>query len=427
MDESRTIATEWRNWSGSVHAQPARVERPRDERELCQVVRSARKIRVVGAGHSFSPLCDTQATLLDLRAIEGSLELSPTGDSAWVPASWTLQRVTETLWRAGRSLANQGDIDTQSVAGALATGTHGTGADLPCLSTFARAFQIVLADGSLIECSPETRPLLFEAQRLSLGLLGVVVRVQIGVVPAYRLRERIDGVAWNEVVETYDQLAAEHRHAEFWVYPYSDRVILKTLDCTTTAERPEPAPNDEEIFRFICETTAQFPQTALPLQRMLTGLVRSRKRSGPAHEIFPTKRNVRFEEMEYEVPRAAGLAALQEARRWIQEQELPVPFPFEYRCTAGDEIWLSPFNKGPVGNISAHQYAKLPWQALFRDLEDIFRAHGGRPHWGKRHSLTAEDVFQLYPKAADFCAVRADADPEAKFANPYLTQLLALG
>ncbi|HKP56899.1 MAG TPA: D-arabinono-1,4-lactone oxidase [Polyangiales bacterium] len=425
-DRNETSTTEWRNWSGSVRTHPERVVRPRGMHEVRDAVRQARKIRVVGAGHSFAPLCDTRDTLLDLSDLPGTLELSATGDSAWAPANWTLERVTTALWSAGFSLSNQGDIDSQSIAGALATGTHGTGGQLQCLSALAREFQMVLADGSLIECSRASRPQLFEAQRLSLGLLGVVVRVRLDIMPAYGLEERVRSVAWNEIVETYDQLAAEKRHAEFWAFPYSEQVILKTLHPTAAFEPLEPTEEGETIFRFICETTARFPQTAAALQQMLTSIVPTRTRSGPARAIFPTKRTVRFEEMEYEVPRAAGLAALQEALRWIRRRNLPVPVPLEYRCTAGDDIWLSPFNKGPVANISAHQYIKLPWESLFKDLESIFRAHGGRPHWGKRHSLTAADVFELYPKATDFCAVRAEVDPEDKFVNPYLSELFAL-
>lgn len=151
-------------------------------------------------------------------------------------------------------------------------------------------------------------------------------------------------------------------------------------------------------------------------------LVRSSRRVGPAHLIVPTERRVRFEEMEYELPREAGFAALDEAMRWIRERRWPVAFPFEFRWTAADDIWLSPFNRGPCSSISVHQYSKLPWQEFFAGVEPILRAHAGRPHWAERHTLTARDVVELYTAAQRFKRVCAEVDAHGKFRNQHLAQ-----
>jgi FAD-linked oxidoreductase len=417
----------WHNWSGSVAAQPARVAAPRSEDELAHLVRASARLRVVGAGHSFQPLCATEGTLIQLAGLDSPVELAPDGRSAWAPGGWSLKRVAAALWELGRSLPNQGDVDPQSLAGAIATGTHGTGEQLGSLSTFARAFRLMLADGSVVECSAESQPELFEAQRLSLGLVGIATRIRIEVVAAYRLEQRIERAALDDIVERFADLAHSRRHAEFFVFPYADDVILKTLH-PTDDDSPFRPPRDDGEARFQrqCDLCNALPFLTGVIQRRLMTGIRGSRRVGPAHQIFPSERRVRFEEMEYELPRDAGFPALREAIRWIRRRKAAVLFPFEFRWTAADDIWLSPFNRGPCASISIHQYARRRWQRLFDQVEPIFRAHGGRPHWAKRHSLAARDVFELYPHAREFCAVRRKVDPEGKFANDYLTKLFDL-
>jgi FAD/FMN-containing dehydrogenase len=285
----------------------------------------------------------------------------------------------------------------------------------------------MLADGSVVECSPDAQPELFEAQRLSLGLLGIATRIRIDVVPAYRLEQRIERVRLDDVVERFAEIARAHRHAEFFVFPYSDDVILKTLHPTEDHSPFRPPRGDSEAqFQRQCDLLTALPFLTGVIQRRLMSGIRGSRRVGPAHQIFPSERTVRFEEMEYELPREAGFPALREAIRWIRRRKAAVLFPFEFRWTAGDDLWLSPFNHGPCASISVHQYARRRWQPVFAGIEPILRDHGGRPHWAKRHSLTARDVFALYPRARDFCAVRDAADPQCKFANDHLTRLFEL-
>ena len=174
---------EWRNWSGSVEAHPRAIARPRTEAKLRALVAGASAVRVVGAGHSFMPLCETDGLLLDLADLEGEIVVAPDGKTADCPAGWSLAKLTEALWAKGLSLSNQGDVNPQTLAGAISTGTHGTGKALGSLATFARAFRLVLADGSIVDCDATHEPELFQAARLSLGLLGVMTRITIDVLP----------------------------------------------------------------------------------------------------------------------------------------------------------------------------------------------------------------------------------------------------
>lgn len=417
----------WKNWSGSVSATPRRIARPKTESELAALVREAHKVRVVGAGHSFMPLCETDGVLISLGQLEGALRFNAERSRVWAPAGWSLAKLTAALWEEGVSLVNQGDVNPQALAGAIATGTHGTGAELGSLSATARGFRLMMPDGAVVACSESERPDLFQAARLSLGLVGVATEIEIDVLPAYHLEEHIESHPFAEIEARWAELAASNRHVEFFVFPYGEYVALKTLN-PAPSEGPLKRMNDldDRLFRMVCDVCAVAPWLTRHLQPAIVRPGVRTRRVGPAYQIFPSERAVRFEEMEYELPRANGFAALKEVIAWIKKRQLPVTFPFEFRLAAADDIWLSPFNATPGASISMHQYAKMPWRKLFAEAEPIFRAHGGRPHWAKRHTLTAHDVDALYPDAVKFKAVRDAIDPGAKFANAHLIETFAI-
>jgi len=415
----------WSNWSGSVTAR-AEVARPQSEDELAALIRGARKVRATGAGHSFMPLCQSDELILGLDRLAGEMRIAADRTTAHIPAGWSIRKLTAALWEEGLSLANQGDVNPQSLAGAMATGTHGTGVDLGSLATMARGFRLVGADGTARWCDAATESELYQAQRLSLGMFGIATEIEVAVVPAYHLEERIEKRRWSEVRESYDELASQHRHIEFWLFPHADDVILKTLTpCDPCDPPPSTTDMEESAFRRVLDVAAKLPFLTPFLQRAMMRTRFDGHRRGPAHAIFPSDRTIRFEEMEYELPRAAGLAALDEVVGWIRKERLPVTFPFEYRTVAADDIWMSPMNAGPVAAISMHQYARMPWQSHFAGAEAIFRSFGGRPHWAKRHTLTRDDVDALYPMAEHYRTARRAADPHGKFLNAHLESLFS--
>lgn len=375
------------------------------------------------------PLCATDGLLLDLSVLEGDIEVAEDRTSVWAPAGMSLAKLTARLWSMGLSLANQGDVNPQSLAGAISTATHGTGETLGSLSTFALGFRIITADGEIVECDAVKRPKMFEAARVSLGLLGVMTRIRISVVPAFHLRQRLFGARIGEIRECFDEWSAANRHAEFFIFPYSDLAVVKILDQVEPPQTPAPVAKDidEGAFRFACELARAMPFT-IPLLQMLMARVGAGESEsfGPAYQVYPSDRTIAFEEMEYELPRAAGLLTLDEVIAEVRRRDLPVVFPFEFRVTAGDDIWLSPFNRGPCASISMHQYGPMDWTAPFAAIEPIFRAAGGRPHWAKRHTLSARDVSELYPRAGEFEKIRSRVDPDGKFANPLMSELFAI-
>ncbi|MBV8594324.1 MAG: FAD-binding protein [Caulobacteraceae bacterium] len=414
----------WRNWSGSVDAAPARIARPTSADELRTLVAGAAEVRVTGAGHSFMPLCATDGLLLSLEEMAGDIEVCADGASAWVPGGWPIHRLGERLWAAGMSLVNQGDIDRQAIAGALSTGTHGTGRDLGSISTQALAFRLVGPAGETIDCDADHSAHLFQAARLGLGMMGVIQRVRLATLPAYRLRETIRRAPLAEVLEDWDHLARDHRHVEFFVFPYADQALLKILDPAPAGDDPPP-PSDQGALQFACNVAARVPALAPALQRLMTRLVGSSTRAAPAWRIFPSERDTRFEEMEYEIPAANGADALRAAIAEVRRRGLPIIFPFEYRAVAADDIWLSPIHAGPCVSISFHQYAPMPWREAFAAVERVFQDAGGRPHWAKRHTLQADDVTRLYPQARRWGEARRAFDPEGKFMNADLRRLFA--
>lgn len=419
----------WRNWSGSVRA-PAKILYPLNEEELAQAIGRYPALRALGAGHSFMPLCETGGALIHLGKMDAMPRIAHDRKTATVPAGWSIAKLTEYLWREGLSLANQGDVNPQALAGAMATGTHGTGA-FGSLSTMARRFRLMDATGRGMWCSADDKPDLFAAQRLSLGLLGIATEIEVAVVPAFHLAERISKRRLASLRESYAEECAQHRHAEFWIFPYSDRAIFKTLDiCDPCAPPRRTQDIGEGLFRALLNVGACFPKLTPLLQRTMMATNFKASRKGPAFQIFPSDRTITFEEMEYELPLENGFAALEAVMGWIRRKQWPVAFPFEFRTVAGDDIWLSPMNdglghKGPFAAISMHQYAKMEWRDIFREAEAIFRDHGGRPHWAKRHNLTREDVDQLYPMADAFRHVRRRMDPDGKFLNQHLRDLWA--
>jgi FAD/FMN-containing dehydrogenase len=389
------MAETWCNWSGSVRCAPARIERPASEAQLAALLREARaaglEVRAAGRGHSHSPLVATGGWLLDLDGLEGIESVDEAALEATVRAGTRLSRLGAALCERGLAMENLGDVDVQSLAGALATGTHGTGRGLKSLSSQVVGLRLYGAEGEPLECSEASAPHVFRAARLALGALGVVAAVRLRLLPAYRLHERI----WREDVgpalEALPERIAASRHFEFFWLPHRDRLELKALHPT--------------------ELTAE----------AVAG--RPRERIGPAHAILPSLREQKHVEMEYAVPAEDGVACFLELRDCMRRRHPEVLWPVEFRTVAADDVPLSPCEGRETVTLSVHQTAGLEHQALFADAEAIFRGFRGRPHWGKLHSRTARELRELYPRWDEFHAVRRELDPRGRFLNAHLREL----
>jgi FAD/FMN-containing dehydrogenase len=392
----------WENWASNVVAKPRVIVAPASIEELrtavLEAARRGEQVRVAGAGHSFAPLCATDGTLIDLSRLAGIERIDPETGYATIRAGTRIHDLGAPLLAAGRALANQGDIDRQAIAGAVSTGTHGTGRQHGSFSAMVRAVELIAANGELvtIDGSDPTR---LRAAALSLGLLGVLTRVTLATVPAYKLRERTRALSFDACLDGFLAEEETRRNAEFWWLPAHDRCVLKTFEET-----------DAEPFQV--ETVEAPPGT---LERYLRPEV-----VDWSYRAYPSARNVPFVEMEYTLPLAEGPAAVREVRAMMQAKHPDCTWAVEYRTQPGEQSLLSPTQGQESATISLHQAIDQPHEPFFRDAEPIFLAHGGRPHWGKLHWLTRDEIARLYPALPAFEAVRAGIDPAGVFVNEYL-------
>ncbi|WP_313034894.1 D-arabinono-1,4-lactone oxidase [Acinetobacter sp.] len=418
----------WQNWSGSQQAHP-QIFQPQHINELQKIVKSCEHIRVVGAGHSFSALAKTDDILLNLDQFKGVVAFDEEKIQCTVQAGTRLYDLVEYLAPINQALPNQGDIDQQSLAGAIATGTHGTGMDLPCLSAFVEGFELLTADGALLRCNREQNADIFQAGRVALGSLGVMTQITLQNCPRYKLKEQIRLCPIQEIFAHIDQWKLQHRHIEFWVFLHSDQVLLKTLDETNEAIQPrqESWPSEDALLTLCSELTRLLPRTNPYLQKMLGVFLKPTCYVDWSNQIFPTPRNTRFNEMEYQIPAALGLQCLDEVLAVLRKHKVPMFFPIEFRYVKADNIWLSPFYQRDSVSISIHQFYKQDYHAIFDLVEPIFQKYQGRSHWGKLHSMSAALLRELYPQWDDFMALRQQLDPQQKWLNPYLKQLFLSG
>jgi FAD-linked oxidoreductase len=433
----KIVGGKWSNWSGGVVSKPAAIVAPRDEVELAQAVRQGiAPVRVPGTGHSFTPICATDGTLIDASAFTGVKGVDPHAEIATLGAATPLWEVGPELCTMGFGLKNMGDIDRQTLGGVVGTGTHGTGITLKSFSGEVAGFRLVMADGLVIDCTPKENAEIYEAGRLSLGMFGVMTEISMHVRPAYRLVEKNFLLSPTELFAQLDGLVNDNRHFEFFWFPYADVCVCKSLNETTNEaptpraaeamyQRGEKGSSDMMAFSAMNHVLPYTPFLLRPAHRLFSQLMPGRGKARWSHELFPSPRTVRFNEMEYGVPYEKGPDCAREIVDMIRKKKINTGFPIEYRSVAADDVWLSPFYQRPSATIAVHQHHPVDTGKLFTACEAIFREYEGRPHWGKRHTRAAEEVESLYPQYGAFRALRRKLDPQGKFLNPHLAAIFA--
>ena len=427
----------WQNWAGTASADPARRRWPRSADEIADAVTSASKdgltVRALGSGHSFTPAAVTSGVALDLSSWTGIVAADLESGLITVRSGTTLRELNAALDALGLAMPNLGDIDAQTISGAISTGTHGTGARLGGLAAQVAGLALVLADGSIVACSADERPDLFAAARVSIGALGVISTVTLQCVPAFTLAAEERPMALDEVLARFGEFADGNDHFEFYWFPYGKNALLKRNNRVAQGGGPGAMPRWRRFYEYevmenaafgaLCRTGRALPATIKPLGRLTSAMLSKRTYSAPSHQVFVSPRRVRFTESEYAVPREAVLDVIAELRAGVKRLADPVMFPVEVRVAAADDIWLSTAYGRDSAYVAIHQYTGLPYQDYFRLFESIVAAAGGRPHWGKMHTRDAEYLGGVYPRFADFLRVRDETDPGRLFANPYLEQV----
>ena len=426
----------WENWSGEQRCAPARVAEPDGIEAVVAAVEAARDagltVRPVGSGHSFTALVPTDGVLLSLRRMDRVLAVDRDRRRVRVQAGIPLHRLNDELARHGLALENLGDIDRQTVAGAIATGTHGTGSAYGNLSSLVEGLTLVTGTGDVLPCSRDEDPELWRAARVSLGALGVVCEVELRCVDAFTLHGVDAPAPLAATVAALDELAAGADHFEFFCFPHADTALTRTNHRIDAAPAPPPAWKawagdvllTNHVFGAACAVGRARPSLIPLVNRTLTRAIGHAERTDRSDRIFASPRLVRFVEMEYALPRDALPDVLARARAWIDETGFPVSFPMEVRIGAGDDALLSPAHGRDSAYLAVHVYRGMPWEPYFRAVEAICDEHDGRPHWGKRHFQTAETLRPRYPGWDRFAAVRDRCDPRHVFANAHLDRVL---
>lgn len=433
---SRASSTSWTTWSGLATAHPTRVASPRTPEEVATEVTRARaqglQIRMRGSGHSFTEVALTDGVLLSPTRLRGVREVDRAAMTVTVLAGTPLHELNDALEQLGLALHNMGDIDRQTVAGATATGTHGTGGTTASLSGQLAALELVTADGNLRRVSETEDPDLFQAARVGMGAFGVVTALTFRVEPAFVLEADERAMSWSEAVDRYDELVAQHHHVDLFWFPHTDRCLVKSNDRTLDGVDPLPRARawfDDELlsnhlFGLVDKATTRLPRLAPRANAVTTRALGGRTYRDLSHRVFVSPRRVVFREMEYSVPRAAGMDALREVRALIEASDWQVMWPVEVRCTPPDEAWLSSTHGRESVYLAFHVGRDVDHRAYFTGVEELLRQVQGRPHWGKLHTRTAPDLAPAYSRWAQVQQVRDRVDADRVFGNAYLDRVL---
>jgi FAD-linked oxidoreductase len=420
-----------RNWAGNVRFTPAERVSPASVDEVAALVRRARaerkNIRVTGAGHSFSPLIATDDIFVDLTRMSGLVAVNQSTRRATFLAGTPIRLATRILAQHGLGLANQGDIDRQSLAGAFSTGTHGTGLAYASLANFLTAVEFVDGTGK-VQTVDETSPGdLLNAVKVAVGSCGILTSVTIQCVDAFILRCDSRSIAVEDCLNGLDSLITDNTHFEFFWFPYSPLVQLKMSNPVQAQNRRGRLGKffaekvvERIAFGSLCEIARAVPALAPRISRFCGSLNPDSDFAEHSWEVFPSERDVIFTEMEYALPLAAGPDCFREIRSYVESNKIPVFFPVEFRVAGPDQAWLSPMYGRSSAIISLHVYKGFRQQEFFSGAETILKRHGGRPHWGKLHQLSAAELPQLYPKWHEFAAIRRQYDPDSLFCNDML-------
>ena len=428
----------WSNWSGLESAAASVELTPRHAQAVADAVRTARdagrRVKMLGSGHSFTAISAPVDVMLRPDLLSGITHVDREALTVTALAGTPLHVLNHELERLGLSLNNMGDIAEQTLAGATSTGTHGTGGVKASLAAQLSAVELVTGTGEVLAID-RGHPL-FDVARLGLGAIGILTSLTFDVEPMFGLEATERPLSWDEALSRYDELVADAHHTDMFWFPHTERALVKQnrrLDLDDLGEL-EPLSRfrrwlDDDfvantVFGWVNAAGNRAPAMVPRLNALAGRLLSARTFSDVPHRVFTSPRNVRFREMEYAVPREVGLDALRECRSLIDREGWRISFPVEIRHTPADDLVLSTASGRESLYLAFHVNAATDHTAYFAGVEEILRGYDGRPHWGKVHTRTAEDLAPAYPRWTEFQKARDELDPDRLFTNPYLERVL---
>jgi len=419
------------NWAKSVQCNPKQWLYPSSVEEVQQIIQNCgqHKIRVIGSGHSFTPLVACDDIIVSLDNLSGIINVDKVNKTVKVKAGTKLKLLGELLFQHQLAQENLGDINVQSIAGALSTGTHGTGLNFGTLSTQIVAIEMVNGNGEIINCSKNENSEVFKAAQISLGALGIITALTLRVEDTYILEFYSRKERMEKVFEKLEEYNSSTRNFEFYWFPYTDIVQTKFSNKSTK----NPVENqlgdwlddfmENKLFGFLSSFTVSSPQLVKPLAKLSAALVSTSAKVNYSHNVYALPRTVLFNEMEYNVPYEAFETVKKECVRVFHQKKFNIHFPTENRFVAADDIWLSPAHGRRSAYIAFHAFIGQKFDDYFAAMEEICRYYGGRPHWGKMHTCSAQDLEKIYPKWNDFITIKNKMDERKVFETPYLKKI----
>jgi FAD-linked oxidoreductase len=414
----------WRNWSGSAVGYPQGRISPATENELVSYLKSTSgSIRPVGAGHSFTPLVPTDGDIIVADQFTGLISHDSNKMTATFGAGTRLADMGAALQRVGQAFFNLPDIDRQTLAGATATATHGTGINFQCLSGYITHLRLITPQGEKLDIDEESNPALFKAACVSIGALGVITQITLKNRSPYRLKQRSWVEKTDDVLNNFDKHAASYRHFEILPLTHSDySFVLSTDETEEPINNPPPSPEEEAAMGAAMRSWMEIPPgDRRPYINGLAEQIQPSEKVDESYKILTNIRSNRFNEMEYAVPLDAGADCLREILNTIRDKKIDVVFPLEYRYVSRDDTLLS-MSSGHEDHaaISVHRVASEDYRPYFDLIEPIFWKYGGRPHWGKIHTLAEPELAKLYPGFKEFQSIRKQLDPNGRMLNDHL-------
>ncbi|RKP57915.1 D-arabinono-1,4-lactone oxidase [Pararobbsia silviterrae] len=399
----------WTNWGRNQSFRPTQIVKPASEDEAVELmrreIRAGRALRVAGGRHSFSPIVETGGSLFDLSDTGCVWSVDTDKREAVVAGGARLSTIGQPLWEAGLAIANQGDIDAQSVAGAIATGTKGSGLTNVSMSATVTRLSILNGLGEIVDIDA-SRPEWLRAGQVSLGLLGPVLRVGLQVVPAYYLREELVVMSWQEVCERWDDLLASHHHFSFWWMPAERSHEMYRLPRT---------PKDHCFVKLLHKVPAEpsVMESAEPMRRV-----------GRAYQIYPDgTTDAEFHELEYMIGSSDAREAVEVIREMMLHRYTDEISPFQVRWQKADDAFISPQSQRDSTSLSVSGEIGRDYWPFLRAVDAALAAFAPRPHWGKINFMDRARTDAVYPLLDRFVEVRRNMDPQGLFLNPYLAPI----
>lgn len=420
-----------KNWAGNLEFHPTQVLAPQSVEEIKAIILKAKQenknIRTRGTGHSWTGLIATNDLYLHLDNYQGIIEVNEARKMVKAKAGSKLHLFGEEAFKSKLAMENQGDINKQSIAGATSTGTHGTGITLQSVANQISAMTIINARGEEIVID-ESSPY-FQAARLSLGSLGIIADLTFKLSEAYKLKENSFAEDFSQSLSGFKSRLKGNRHLEMFFFPVGDWSFTKMMNVTN--EEPTKKNILHTMNEIVLENWLYTQLNRISsgtgryklIDKIMRTFVSPKENVDWSHRAFPTERSFKFMEMEYNLPVEKFETVMEEVRAAIRKNNFQTLFPIEIRFVKGDPLWLSPAYERDSVYLAVHTYISENYRPYFDCMEEIFQRHGGRPHWGKWHTMKSDKLKIAYPRFNEFLKVRKEFDPDGMFLNDHLIDI----